>query len=97
MLKLPSKFLQQHGSKIRDGLAVLKLVAGLGKCAGLPLSLDGLPKEVVSMEEAQAVKMFEALLDSAAAEGYTSSQSGETTPSSPSPSPSPSPSTSPSP
>ena len=27
MLKLPSKFLLQHGSKIRDGLAVLKLVA----------------------------------------------------------------------
>ena len=26
MLKLPSKFLQQHGSKIRDGLTVLKLV-----------------------------------------------------------------------
>jgi hypothetical protein len=75
VLKLPSKFLQQHGSKIRDGLAVLKLVAGLGKCAGLPINLDGLPKEVVSMEEAQAVKMFEALLDSAAAEGYTSSQS----------------------
>ena len=27
MLKLPSKFLQQHGSKIRDGLTVLKLVS----------------------------------------------------------------------
>jgi len=27
VLKLPNKFLQQHGSKIRDGLAVLKLVA----------------------------------------------------------------------
>ena len=27
MLKLPSKFLQQHGSKIRDGLIVLKLVS----------------------------------------------------------------------
>ena len=26
MLKLPNKFLRQHGSKIRDGLAVLKLV-----------------------------------------------------------------------
>ena len=26
MLKLPSHFLRQHGSKIRDGLAVLKLV-----------------------------------------------------------------------
>ena len=54
--------------------------------------------------------MFEALLDSAAAEGYTSSQSGETTRSSkskswlgaladpnPSPSPNPTPSPSPSP
>jgi len=75
VLKLPSKFLQQHGSKIRDGLAVLKLVsptpnpnlnpnpnstlnnrdpipnqvAGLGKCAGLPLDLGGMPTEVVSM------------------------------------------------
>ena len=29
------------------------------------------------MEEAQAIKMFEALLDSAASEGYTSSQSSE--------------------
>jgi len=57
---------------------VLKLVAGLGRCAGLPLNLDSMPTEVVSMEEAQAVRMFEALLDSAAAEGYTSSQSGET-------------------
>ena len=27
VLKLPSKFLQQHGSKIRDGLIVLKLVS----------------------------------------------------------------------
>ena len=26
VLKLPSQFLQQHGSKIRDGLTVLKLV-----------------------------------------------------------------------
>ena len=26
VLKLPNKFLQQHGSKIRDGLIVLKLV-----------------------------------------------------------------------
>ena len=49
MLKLPSKFLQQHGSKIRDGLAVLKLVASLGRCAGLPLDLQGMPTEVVSM------------------------------------------------
>merc|ERR1712118_149092 len=74
VLKLPSHFLRQHGSKIRDGLAVLKLVAGLGKCAGLPLDLGGMPTEVVSMEEAQAIKMFEALLDSAASEGYTSSK-----------------------
>ena len=49
MLSLPSKFLQQHGGKIRDGLIVLKLVAGLGKIAGLPLSLEGMPTEVVSM------------------------------------------------
>ena len=91
MLKLPSKFLQQHGSKIRDGLTVLKLVspdprpnpnpnsnpnpkpnldpkpnwltlspyllpnpnphqvAGLGRCAGLPLDLGGMPTEVVAM------------------------------------------------
>ena len=27
VLKLPNKFLQQHGSKIRDGLIVLKLVS----------------------------------------------------------------------
>merc|ERR1719424_191588 len=45
---------------------VLKLVAGLGKCAGLPLDLEGMPTEVVSMEEAHAIRMFEALLDSAA-------------------------------
>merc|ERR1719389_1068411 len=77
VLKLPSHFLQQHGSKIRDGLIVLKLVAGLGRCAGLPLDLGGMPTEVVSMEEAQAIKMFEALLDSAASEGYNSSQSSE--------------------
>jgi hypothetical protein len=66
VLKLPSKFLQQHGGKIRDGLVVLKLIAGLGKCAGLPLSLEGMSTQVVSMEEAQAVRMFEELLDSAA-------------------------------
>ena len=51
MLKLPSKFLQQHGSKIRDGLTVLKLVASLGRCAGLPLDLGGMPTEVVSMAQ----------------------------------------------
>ena len=27
VLKLPNHFLQQHGSKIRDGLIVLKLVS----------------------------------------------------------------------
>merc|ERR1719201_2626276 len=32
VLKLPSHFLQQHGRKLRDGLIVLKLVAGPGKC-----------------------------------------------------------------
>ena len=40
------------------------------------------PYSLHRQEEAQAVMMFEALLDSAAAEGYTSSQSGETEPSS---------------
>ena len=54
MLSLPSKFLQQHGGKIRDGLIVLKLVAGLGKIAGLPLSLEGMPTEVVSMARGSA-------------------------------------------
>ena len=72
VLKLPNTFLLQHGSKIRDGLLVLKLVrpnpnphlslapslhphpnpnqvAGLGRCAGLPLNLSGMPYEVVSM------------------------------------------------
>ena len=51
MLSLPSKFLQQHGGKIRDGLIVLKLVAGLGKIAGLPLNLEGMPIEAVSMAQ----------------------------------------------
>ena len=49
VLKLPSKFLQQHGGKIRDGLTVLKCLAALGKCAGLPLGLEGMPRTVVSM------------------------------------------------
>lgn len=34
VLKLPSKFLQQHGGKIRDGLTVLKCIAAIGQCAG---------------------------------------------------------------
>ena len=42
VLKLPNKFLQQHGGKIRDGLTVLKCMAAIGKCAGLPLSLEGM-------------------------------------------------------
>ena len=49
VLKLPNKFLQQHGGKIRDGLTVLKCMAAIGKCAGLPLSLEGMPRNVVSM------------------------------------------------
>ena len=49
VLKLPNKFLQQHGGKIRDGLTVLKCIAAIGKCAGLPLSLEGMPRNVVSM------------------------------------------------
>ncbi len=107
VLKLPNTFLLQHGSKIHDGLIVLKLVspnpnpnpnpnsnpspnpnpspspnpgptpnltqnlnlnlqlhpypnptpnpnqvAGLGRCAGLPLNLSGMPYEVVSMARA---------------------------------------------
>ena len=49
VLKLPNKFLQQHGGKIRDGLTVLKCMAAIGKCAGLPLGLEGMPRTVVSM------------------------------------------------
>ena len=49
VLKLPNKFLQQHGGKIRDGLTVLKCIAAIGKCAGLPLDLEGMPRNVVSM------------------------------------------------
>ena len=49
VLKLPSKFLQQHGGKIRDGLTVLKCIAAIGQCAGLPLRLEGMPRNVVSM------------------------------------------------
>ena len=49
VLKLPSKFLQQHGGKIRDGLTVLKCIAAIGHCAGLPLGLEGMPRNVVSM------------------------------------------------
>ena len=49
VLKLPSKFLQQHGGKIRDGLTVLKCIAAIGQCAGLPLCLEGMPRNVVSM------------------------------------------------
>ena len=49
VLKLPNKFLQQHGGKIRDGLTVLKCIAAIGKCAGLPLGLEGMPRNVVSM------------------------------------------------
>ena len=50
VLTLPSKFLQQHGDKIRDGLTVLKWVVSLGRCAGLPLPcLQGMPTQVVSM------------------------------------------------
>jgi hypothetical protein len=49
VLKLPNKFLQQHGGKIRDGLTVLKCLAALGRCAGLPLGLEGMPRNVVSM------------------------------------------------
>ena len=39
MLKLPSKFLQQHGSKIRDGLTVLKLVSPITLTLTLILAL----------------------------------------------------------
>ena len=40
---------QQHGGKIRDGLTVLKCIAAIGHCAGLPLGLEGMPRNVVSM------------------------------------------------
>ena len=46
VLKLPNKFLQQHGGKVRDGLTVLKCMAAIGKCAGLPLGLEGMPRTV---------------------------------------------------
>ena len=39
VLKLPSKFLQQHGSKIRDGLTVLKLVSPITLTLTLILAL----------------------------------------------------------
>jgi hypothetical protein len=64
---------------MRDGLTVIKAVIAHRKHAGLPLNLlEGMPTEMVSMEEAKAVKMFEELLDSAAlAETLETSQSGE--------------------
>ena len=52
VLKLPNKFLQQHGDKIRDGLVVLKCIAAIGRCAGLPLGMEGMPTNMVSMAKA---------------------------------------------
>ena len=41
VLKLPNKFLQQHGDKIRDGLVVLKCIAAIGRCRVRPSIIHG--------------------------------------------------------
>ena len=71
ILSLPSDFLMKHGSRIQDGLKVVKFLLTLGKCTGLPGPWDldelFLPPEVIAKEEARAVQAFEALLKSAIA------------------------------
>ena len=65
-VEVPNKWLVQHAKQISDGIKVAKLATAAGRLAGLPLpDLKGLPPEVVSKAEVQALRSFEQVLMSA--------------------------------
>jgi len=61
-VELPSKWLVEHSRVLADGMKVAKIAASLGRVCGLPLPyLSGMPKEVVSQTELEAIKSFESI------------------------------------
>ena len=62
-LELPKQWLLDNRKYIAAGARVVKLAAAAGRLSGLPiLSMSGLPTQVVSQAEVQAVRQFESLL-----------------------------------
>ena len=59
-LEVPKKWLVENREIISYGLQIVKMSAAVGRAVGLPLpSASGLPSEVVSKAEVEAVKTFE--------------------------------------
>ena len=59
-LEMPKKWLVENREIISYGLQIVKMSAAVGRAVGLPLpSASGLPSEVVSKAEVEAVKTFE--------------------------------------
>ena len=59
-LEMPKKWLVENREVISYGLQIVKMSAAVGRAVGLPLpSASGLPSEVVSKAEVEAVKTFE--------------------------------------
>jgi hypothetical protein len=59
-LEMPKKWLVENHEIISYGLQIVKMSAAVGRAVGLPLpSASGLPSEVVSKAEVEAVKTFE--------------------------------------
>ena len=58
--EMPKKWLVENHQIISYGLQIVKMSAAVGRAVGLPLpSASGLPSEVVSKAEVEAVKTFE--------------------------------------
>ena len=66
-VELPKKWLVENRKYINNGLKFIKLAAAAGKLVGLPLpSCAGLPTNIVSKAEVQAVDNFERLIGGSA-------------------------------
>ena len=60
VIELPAKWLAEHAKHISDGLKVAKLALACGRMCCLPLpSFAGMPSEVVSKAEMDALRNFE--------------------------------------
>ena len=70
VVELPTKWMVDHAKHISDGLKVAKLACVAGRLAGLPLpDVVGMPPEVVSKAEMQALQSFELLTSASLAKG----------------------------
>ena len=60
-VEMPVKWLAEHARALNDGFKVAKVALAAGRMLGLPVDVHGLPNEVVSAAEMQALRSFEVI------------------------------------